>query len=735
MEDFDTNDMSVHLLIFKQLKDQYYKEGAPKSQLERLKENLGGSALEEIAFIYQRMNKKSDQTKIKALETMKELLLKKKESFFISLMPSWTVIHDKLMISEVDPAIHQGALEINKLILTKAKKAMKLNFRSFYPTWFLTLHDYFDSSSKKAQENLDLLIPEKEKQALGFYLCQDNFLAMISSYLTEPSSQFKEINIFLDEHDCERVHNRVMQLTLSALTTSLKLISNIQSTDLEPSEDGEDTTELDKQRYYDKVINLLDLKDTDGKNSNLISKLFEKTTMSALIRAKLASLFQILLELGLITGSSKNGFKLVKMFLFSIDLREPKLQEVLWKDGLITKCVEVAIENFASLDSGKLEKKLIKLMKAGGYGLGDIYYDGILKFVKELPIHAIDLSTLEAGDKIKDILKSTNKIVNKKAEFAKNVLMAYTKSLNLPEIKFIVAKHLDNLFEILSFFIFDQFFPLLEKIKGIDLSAPQYEKALKIQNTLVQTLEMTIAGLLIVPLNIFIQDNNPQQKSLHVLGVNNPKFIPSAYLRFLDLISRTDNYKNCVDKNMTLVSNAFKNFSKTIQKTFKKNNKNFENFLFLIDSFGQKEISDPIINNVIGDLFDDCFNFATKFVKKELSHESCVEIEENFEDKKFNTFLVFLKNFLGSKNKITAKVCKKGVPKVFEAIVDNITSLIFEDFDMFDRQSVQIKIIKFLFECLHLLAFWYTENFEAGDATLTASLTKIDEVYKSIYEE
>jgi hypothetical protein len=167
--------------------------------------------------------------------------------------------------------------------------------------------------------------------------------------------------------------------------------------------------------------------------------------------------------------------------------------------------------------------------------------------VRELPLHEVDLSSLIVGDKIKDQLKAANKVIMKKAEFAKNILQAYAKSLTLSELKFIVNKHLDNLFTILSYFIFDQFFPILNSVKALDLSAPEYEKALKIQTTLVQTLEMTISGLMIVPLNIFIKENNPQQKNLFVLGVNNPKFIPSAYLRFLDRISKNEAHKSLVD--------------------------------------------------------------------------------------------------------------------------------------------------------------------------------------------
>lgn len=190
-----------------------------------------------------------------------------------------------------------------------------------------------------------------------------------------------------------------------------------------------------------------------------------------------------------------------------------------------------------------------------------------------------------------------------------------------------------------------------------------------------------------MPLNVFISENLPDQKSLHVLGINNHKFIPGAYLRFLDLISNKPVYKLKVETYMDLIRGSFKAFSDGVQKTFKKNQKNFENFLFLIDSFGQKEIQDSVISQMIRELFDDCFSFATNFVKKELSLDSCVEIEESFDEKNFGSFLIFLSNFLGSNNTITTQVCKKGVPKIFDAVIANLFSLVNDDFDLFDSQA------------------------------------------------
>lgn len=115
-----------------------------------------------------------------------------------------------------------------------------------------------------------------------------------------------------------------------------------------------------------------------------------------------------------------------------------------------------------------------------------------MKFIKEIPLHKIELDSVPVDSKTNDVLKGINKIVLKKAEFSKNVLEAFTKSLNLSEIKFLVNPHLDCLFEILGYLIFEEFFVIMEWIKKIDLSAPEQEKSKKTQQALLQTIEMTI---------------------------------------------------------------------------------------------------------------------------------------------------------------------------------------------------------------------------------------------------
>ena len=189
-KDMGLDDREVHLELFKQLKLQFYKEGGERSTLETLKDNLGGAVLAEVSLIYQRMNKKNDSTKIKSLGTLMELLETKDDVFLTQLMPSWTVIHEKLVLSEVHPEIHYGAAQVNRLIITKARKAIKKNFRAFFPSMLLSTMDNYEKNRAIATENLDLVLKDDDKKAMAVLMCQDSIITFVKSFLTEPSTQF-----------------------------------------------------------------------------------------------------------------------------------------------------------------------------------------------------------------------------------------------------------------------------------------------------------------------------------------------------------------------------------------------------------------------------------------------------------------------------------------------------------------------------------------------------------------
>ena len=102
--EFNTEDPTIYFDLFKQLKGQFYKErgDGPRSTLETLKESLGGSVLKDVTFFYQKLNKKSSETIIKTLKEFFAMLEEKEPAFFVSLMASYSIIHQKLLTTEFE---------------------------------------------------------------------------------------------------------------------------------------------------------------------------------------------------------------------------------------------------------------------------------------------------------------------------------------------------------------------------------------------------------------------------------------------------------------------------------------------------------------------------------------------------------------------------------------------------------------------------------------------------------
>ena len=141
--------------IFSALKDQYYTDKPQKSALENLQQSFGSGDLGEIGIIFQRLNKKSDATKIKSFKDLKDVLLKKEEDFYGQFLLTWSVIYEKLIISETDSRIQMGVQDIMSVIIDKGKKALMKQFPKYYAAWFLSMHDMNQDVKAMAKKNFN----------------------------------------------------------------------------------------------------------------------------------------------------------------------------------------------------------------------------------------------------------------------------------------------------------------------------------------------------------------------------------------------------------------------------------------------------------------------------------------------------------------------------------------------------------------------------------------------------
>jgi hypothetical protein len=88
----EAHDVANFKGLFSQLKDQYYNpEGTQKSALHSIQESFGSADLGDVTQLFQRLNKKSDATKLKSFKSLQEILEKKPEEFFTCFLTSWAV--------------------------------------------------------------------------------------------------------------------------------------------------------------------------------------------------------------------------------------------------------------------------------------------------------------------------------------------------------------------------------------------------------------------------------------------------------------------------------------------------------------------------------------------------------------------------------------------------------------------------------------------------------------------
>jgi len=101
----ETNNVEHFKGMFSALKEQYYTDSTTKSSLQSIQESFSNADLGEVTSIFQRLNKKSDATKLKSFKSLIEILNSKDEHFFDSFLTSWSVIYEKLITSELDSRI------------------------------------------------------------------------------------------------------------------------------------------------------------------------------------------------------------------------------------------------------------------------------------------------------------------------------------------------------------------------------------------------------------------------------------------------------------------------------------------------------------------------------------------------------------------------------------------------------------------------------------------------------
>ena len=707
LKEFEGDDMTIYFDLFKQLKDQFYKEKGAKSTLETLKDSLGGSVLKDVTFFYQKLNKKSTETIVKTLKEFYALLETKPDDFFLSLITSYTIIHEKLLTTEFTRDIFINLLKIDHLIITRNRQAIKKNFRSFYPAWFLMQYEIMEDVKRLANENLDLVFPDKDKHSSAFYWSHNNYLALIQSWLSQPASQYKDINMFLDDDDCDRVHSRLLGLAFRSMDGSITLLVD--------SEEGDE--------YFLKLKNMLKF----DENGNLIVELFNRMKKDFSLRAEIAHFYLTLIENNIEDFSSKQSVNTIKNFLANTDCKEPLLQKVFWANELLLEMLPGIEQKPDQFDLPKVYKRIQSILEIGGMGIGIKFFENFNSFLTKCPI--LNFSAFPNSKKFTGSLSDTFKQIE-------GFLKAYLNCLELDICKFymgsLVSTYFDLCYEILVNCVFITRAGIADQTLYNDKDMTD---ALK--KNIESFMDKFVDLIVLLPLDVYLEKNSPDHMSELAMGINNYKFIPKAYARFLKRVI-CDTQPELVIKNKDLLEKSLNKFSSSVEN-FSDDKKKFESFLILIDQLAKEKIESKTeamdsLTGIIKKLFASSSQFLSNFSSSTFDSEV---IEKSFSVETFVNFTKYFSNILNSESPLNQEICETLVPGVVKRLVATLSDCLDDQFELFEDEKKRLDIIHQLFLVFYIVQDWKTargkQDFADVDEVFGKLLLHLQEI-KSVDE-
>lgn len=697
--------------MFTALKDQYYADDTYKSSLLDRTESLSNSDLGEIAQLFQRLNKKSDATKIKSFKRLKEILQDKPESFYTSFLITWAVIYEKIVMSEHDSRMQIGVQEVMGVIIEKGKKPQMKSFEKFYAPWFQAMHDINSDAKQLAINNFLKMIPSKEKHPNILHKFQESLIKLFKQILYNPAKQLKQLNSHINDDECELIHNRNLASCIYTIKSSLQM--NLKYDKAE-----------EKQEFFDEILKLLKLStDEDKKQTNLIVSLFNGNAKNYSLRGALTSQFCILLREKIIDSNAEEAFNTVKVFINSIDQKEFLLQKEQWQNGFIYDLFVSSEQKMAKGLYEKLEAKLYTIAESAGFGVGNSFYEMMPKVVKVfMRSNMKEIENLELKE---SKLTKANLALDKNFGFFKKIIDLMLKSMELEEVKFFVKQQLETIFIILENLTFDILLPTLVKYeelynanftKDMIIEDKELKNCEKILSEMIKKLKLNCQKVIANPLLYYLSNNNPDQRSKNVIGVNPTKYIPEMFVEFIKNID--SKYKDAIKANGEIFKSIFNNFIMLLRNMIFKT-KEYANFLMCFDTLAsypkekpQEDYEQGTIEFHILDMVEQVYQFFGSFIEDHLMHEN---VEEDHQEQHYGAYknLLTLSEYLFlTKNHVNTVFNQEQGYKVCQLLIDCLISGgIGEGLKkVIVDEEIQIKYVYIIMQLIHIIFTWNEKN-------------------------
>ena len=614
----------------------------------------------EITKILNKLNKKSETTKLRALSELKAVLSDRPEDFYKTFFPTWLYIYKQMVTSEFDKKILEESNNILLLMAPKLKKNLAPFIKDLFPYWFSSMNDPVKETSEVATKAFEQTFPEN-KYSVVLSTCADQLVEYISNTFRLTPKKIQEENGNLDDTQSEEVYDRVVISCLNSISAALKINTNA----------------ADPSIFINKVIDMLSINQPLKGNSILLTLLHNKKRPR--VRAGVIELIDALILRIDNRIFGKNISTLTNMLLDILDDKERSVQRSLWKDCLL-RVMKTAISEEASGDKVELKKyetKVLHAVKTAGSGLGPLVFNRLVEFFSYLESFS-NKNFESVGDKIEDRVTFYRK-------FFSHITLAY----NHEEVKFFGDELTNSYFECALFCIIKRILPLAEEAKNHP--PKNYEATLK-------TLRGFIREVLITPCQEYLK-----------------KYSKSSSLSpYKNIAPRLGDTLNHIELKPEIQDqNLFRDFESDFIALFEKNTKTFselDNYFSLLQGC-IKVGKGSVLYVYFQDLINKCnthfqAEMRTSFLDQEVVISDSL-LEKKAEDLKkiehFNGIFVFDPQALNN------PVYYNLVEENFSNLVD-LTKKFLENFDKVVKISNVEKFARFTMKTVNNMLFLHSST-------------------------
>ncbi|KRX05258.1 hypothetical protein PPERSA_00559 [Pseudocohnilembus persalinus] len=718
------NQFNTNTNIFSQLSAQYLQSGQEQgivldaNQREFIKKTLAKKDVSfnqyepELQKILSSLNKKSEVTKLKALDQLNQYLQKQEAEFFQEFIITWSYMYKQFVTSEIDRRLLEEANRILLIIIQKNKKCIQSKYVDIFPYWFMCANDVYNQEiARIALRSFNECFPQ-EKQYAALNLGFQALLKTTKYYLNMNAKTIAQENINLSENQAQEICDR---LTFQSLYSVKQIIQHLRNNFAENDNQEEIYSSQIFQELFELVFQELD------KNGKLIfiAHLEEKKrirTKAATIEA-FNAVFDLVNSEQLKNIKEETQYQFAKIFVNLIDDKDRIVQIALWNGALVNIFKKIPKNIIQKCDQKAIEVKTLEIVKKCGNGIGQKFYQSLIFFLSFLPQASIlpkrDLDQQEQTSKIEDLKESK---IQEKLNFLTKFFETFSSSAKeIDDVKFFADDIVKAYFECLYFVIIKRLYPVyrLEKFQGLRKYMANF---IKNQGLALQ--------------NLYVQVHDQAKQSTNVFQT-----LPQQFAMFLNNLNcKNFNIEENNEEEIKLVQKQLGPFMQEIEIDFEKNavqkqnnSHLFSNYLSIFKSVLQKLNKNNISFPLISENFQLIHSKMIENIQFEqnITPESLASKIDSIQ--KYSKFTTILNQT--SQSEIVQNILIGGKLKaVFQTIKENLIVLI-KNFQNFGNQ---IQIYEQIAQNLIQILYNWREKKEEISAAFSELVKFLKEVYSNI---